>query len=110
METIQIKFGLNQTKYSNFLKQAHFRGQRVRRRLAEALKAAQFYDDGDDEDFDYEEEVDLTAFDFDETLLEQGWTPTDTPQLPARYFFFSHLCWVAFVVAVAKRVVRLLLG
>ena len=31
--------------------------------------------------------MDLTAFDFDETLLEQGWTPTDTPQLPARYFF-----------------------
>ena len=67
---------------------AHFRGQRVRRRLAEALRAAHFYDDGDDEEeFDYDEEVDLTAFDFDESTLEHGWTPSDTPQMPSRYLF-----------------------
>ncbi len=65
--------------------QAHFRGQRVRRRLNEALRAAQFYDDGEEEEFDYDEEVDLTAFDFDESFLEQGWTPSETPQLPSRY-------------------------
>ncbi|CAH3023297.1 unnamed protein product [Porites evermanni] len=64
--------------------QAHFRGRRVRRRLAEALKAAQFYDGEEEEDFDYDEEVDLTAFEFDETVLEQGWTPSETPQLPSR--------------------------
>ncbi|XP_068673772.1 leucine-rich repeat and IQ domain-containing protein 1-like isoform X1 [Montipora foliosa] len=65
--------------------QAHFRGQRVRRRLAEALRAAHFYDDGDEEEeFDYDEEVDLTAFDFDESTLEHGWTPSDTPQMPSR--------------------------
>ena len=65
-------------------KQAHFRGQRVRRRLNEALRAAQFYDDEGEEEFDYDEEVDLTAFDFDESALEQGWTPSETPQLPSR--------------------------
>nr|XP_058949966.1 leucine-rich repeat and IQ domain-containing protein 1-like [Pocillopora verrucosa] len=64
--------------------QAHFRGQRVRRRLNEALRAAQFYDDEGEEEFDYDEEVDLTAFDFDENVLEQGWTPSETPQLPSR--------------------------
>ncbi|XP_020620609.1 leucine-rich repeat and IQ domain-containing protein 1-like isoform X3 [Orbicella faveolata] len=64
--------------------QAHFRGQRVRRRLNEALRAAQFYDDEGEEEFDYDEEVDLTAFDFDESALEQGWTPSETPQLPSR--------------------------
>ncbi|XP_078345883.1 leucine-rich repeat- and IQ domain-containing protein 1-like isoform X2 [Oculina patagonica] len=64
--------------------QAHFRGQRVRRRLNEALRAAQFYDNGEEEEFDYDEEVDLTAFDFDESFLEQGWTPSETPQLPSR--------------------------
>jgi len=64
--------------------QAHFRGQRVRRRLNEALRAAQFYDDEEEEEFDYDEEVDLTAFDFDESTLEQGWTPSETPQLPSR--------------------------
>ena len=71
-------------KLFSFFKKAHFRGQRVRRRLSEALKAAQFYDEKEDEDFDYDEEVDLTAFDFDESVLEQGWTPSDTPQLPSR--------------------------
>lgn len=70
--------------------QAHFRGQRVRRRLAEALKAAQFYDNDEEEEFDYDEEVDLAAFDFDETSLEQGWTPSETPQLPGRYCVSSH--------------------
>lgn len=64
--------------------QAHFRGQRVRRRLNEALRAAQFYDDDEEEEFDYDEEVDLTAFEFDENVLEQGWTPSETPQLPSR--------------------------
>ena len=68
----------------SFQKQAHFRGQRVRRRLNEALRAAQFYDDEGEEEFDYDEEVDLAAFDFDESALEQGWTPSETPQLPAR--------------------------
>lgn len=52
--------------------------------MAEALKAAQFYDGEEEEDFDYDEEVDLTAFEFDETVLEQGWTPSETPQLPSR--------------------------
>ena len=68
-----------------FHQQAHFRGQRVRRRLNEALRAAQFYDEEGEEEFDYDEEVDLTAFDFDESVLEQGWTPSETPQLPSRY-------------------------
>ncbi|KAJ7369973.1 Leucine-rich repeat and IQ domain-containing protein 1 [Desmophyllum pertusum] len=44
--------------------QAHFRGQRVRRRLNEALRAAQFYDEDGEE--------------------KQGWTPSETPQLPSR--------------------------
>ena len=66
------------------LQKAHFRGRRVRRCLADALKAAQFYDGEEEEDFDYDEEVDLTAFEFDETVLEQGWTPSETPQLPSR--------------------------
>lgn len=74
---------------SFFFEQAHFRGQRVRRRLNEALRAAQFYDDEEEEEFDYDEEVDLTAFDFDESALEQGWTPSETPQLPSRYRMFS---------------------
>lgn len=52
--------------------------------MADALKAAQFYDGEEEEDFDYDEEVDLTAFEFDETVLEQGWTPSETPQLPSR--------------------------
>ncbi|XP_074605943.1 leucine-rich repeat- and IQ domain-containing protein 1-like isoform X2 [Acropora palmata] len=64
--------------------QAHFRGQRVRRRLAEALRAAHFFDGDDEEEFDYDEEVDLSAFDFDESTLEHGWTPSDTPQMPSR--------------------------
>ena len=67
---------------------AHFRGHRVRRRLSEALEAAQFYDDEEEEEeFDYDEEVDLSAFDFDESTLEHGWTPSDTPQMPPRYVF-----------------------
>ena len=65
--------------------QATYRGFRVRRRLSEALKAAQFYDIDEPDEFDYDEEVDLTAFDFDESVLDKGWTPSDTPQLPARY-------------------------
>jgi len=73
----------------SFHKQAHFRGQRVRRRLNEALRAAQFYDDEGEEEFDYDEEVDLAAFDFDESALEQGWTPSETPQLPSRYRVLS---------------------
>lgn len=67
------------------LLKAHFRGQRVRRRLAEALRAAHFFDGDDEEEFDYDEEVDLSAFDFDESTLEHGWTPSDTPQMPSRY-------------------------
>ena len=91
------------TKLFLFLIQAHFRGQRVRRRLNEALRAAQFYDDEGEEEFDYDEEVDLTAFDFDENVLEQGWTPSETPQLPSRsvwlreessYVCFSAVTWL----------------
>ena len=91
------------TKLFLFLIQAHFRGQRVRRRLNEALRAAQFYDNEGEEEFDYDEEVDLTAFDFDENVLEQGWTPSETPQLPSRsvwlreessYVCFSAVTWL----------------
>ena len=91
------------TKLFLFLIQAHFRGQRVRRRLNEALRTAQFYDDEGEEEFDYDEEVDLTAFDFDENVLEQGWTPSETPQLPSRsvwlreessYVCFSAVTWL----------------
>ncbi|XP_048585516.1 leucine-rich repeat and IQ domain-containing protein 1-like isoform X2 [Nematostella vectensis] len=66
--------------------QAHYRGYRVRRRIAHALQTAQFTYVGDEEDdeFNYDEEVDLTAFDLDEGYLETGWTPTDMPQLPSR--------------------------
>ena len=40
---------------------------------------------GVDDDFNYDEEVDLGDFDFDESVLEDGWTPSKTPQLPSRY-------------------------
>ncbi|KAK3699172.1 hypothetical protein QZH41_011874 [Actinostola sp. cb2023] len=62
--------------------QACYRGYRVRHILAQALQAVK-YDSSDDDDFNYDEEVDLSAFDFDAGFLE-GWTPTDTPQLPSR--------------------------
>ena len=39
----------------------------------------------DEDDFDYDEEVDLGDFDLDESTLEHGWTPAKTPQLPSRY-------------------------
>ena len=89
------------TKLFLFFIQAHFRGQRVRRRLNEALRAAQFYDDEGEEEFDYDEEVDLTAFDFDENVLEQGWTPSETPQLPSRSVWLheesSYVCFTAVI-------------
>lgn len=66
--------------------QACYRGYRVRQRIASALRAVNYYDDDDDDDddFNYDEEVDLSAFDYDSGLLDEGWTPTDTPQLPSR--------------------------
>ena len=65
--------------------QACYRGYRVRRRLCDALKFAQYDDSDGADEFDYDEEVDLTAFDFDARHLDEGWTPSDTPQLPSRY-------------------------
>ncbi|XP_031548663.1 leucine-rich repeat and IQ domain-containing protein 1-like [Actinia tenebrosa] len=65
--------------------QACYRGYRARKRIASALQAVNYYnDDDDDDDFNYDEEVDLSAFDYDSGLLDEGWTPTDTPQLPSR--------------------------
>ena len=68
--------------------QACYRGYRVRRILFSALEGARQdiavgggYDD-DDDNFNYDEEVDLTAFDFNED--GNDWRPADTPQLPER--------------------------
>eukprot|EP00118_Oscarella_pearsei_P000507 m.5124 g.5124 ORF g.5124 m.5124 type:complete len:784 (+) comp12156_c0_seq1:89-2440(+) len=61
--------------------QANFRGYLLRKRLDDALAAARFEDD--DDDFNYDQEIDLTAFNFDEAILEEGWGPSATPQLPS---------------------------
>lgn len=46
--------------------------------MVEVLRVVYFYDDGDDEEeFDYDEEVDLIVFDFDELILEYGWIFSD---------------------------------
>ena len=38
--------------------------------------------DLDDDDFNYDQEVDLSAFEFDDD--GHDWRPNDTPQLPSR--------------------------
>ena len=40
------------------------------------------YDDYDGDDFNYDQEVDLTAFEFDED--GHDWKPSESPQLPSR--------------------------
>jgi len=68
--------------------QANFRGYRVRRILSNALEGARkdfaTSDDCDldDDDFNYDQEVDLSAFEFDDD--GHDWRPNDTPQLPSR--------------------------
>lgn len=75
--------------------------------MAEALKAAQFYDGEVEEDFDYDEEVDLTAFEFDETVLEQGWTPSETPQLPSRQVSLFYAKTISIIVQCPSKIIYL---
>ena len=75
--------------------QAHFRGYRVRRILFNALEGARkdFARsddcDFDDDDFNYDQEVDLSAFEFKDD--GHDWRPNDTPQLPSRQVFFCQI-------------------
>lgn len=65
--------------------QSRFRGYRIRKRYLEATKTAQYSDvDLETEDFNFDEEVDLNMFDFDEAALDRSWLPSFSPQ-NARY-------------------------
>ena len=69
-----------------FSSKASFRGYRVRERLYQALAAARECRNEaaeDDDDFDYDEEIDLTSFDFNEESLD--WRPSSFPEVPQRY-------------------------
>ena len=61
--------------------QARFRGYRIRKRYLEATKTAQYSDiDLEEDEFNFDEEVDLNMFDMDEAALESSWAPVNTPQ------------------------------
>ena len=58
----------------------------MRKRYLEATKFARYPGiDLGDEEFNFDEEVDLSMFDVDEDALDNNWTPTNSPQFSPRF-------------------------